>query len=125
MKKVIPRISEAEWVVMKVIWDQSPILAQGVIDPLIKKGGWHSKTVKTLLGRLVKKGALEFRKEGRSYWYSPIVNEEDCIREEGRTFMKRFFNGAFQPMLAHFVEQEKLTPQQIEELKNILNKKGN
>ena len=68
MKKV-PRISESEWMVMRVLWERSPLTANEVVERLSSKARWKPKTVKTLIDRLVKKGAVKFEKEGRRHKY--------------------------------------------------------
>ena len=120
MKKV-PRISDSEWEVMRVLWAKGPCSANEVIEALPRKD-WHPKTVKTLLGRLVKKGAAAFVEEGRAYVYRPLVAENDCMEAESESFLDRVFGGSLQPMLAHFVERKKLSPEEIQELKRILNR---
>jgi BlaI family penicillinase repressor len=118
-----PRISEAEWLVMKVCWHRSPINAQDIIDSLAPPASRHPKTVKTLLNRLVKKGALGFKKEGRAYLYEPLVAEQECVTAESTSFLERVFGGALSPMLAHFVEHRKLSPAEIAELKRLIKQK--
>lgn len=120
MKKV-PRISETEWRVMKVVWAMGPCAASEIIAELTRQdAAWHPKTAKTLLNRLVAKGALGFTKEGRAYLYRPLVKEEDCVAAASESFLERVFGGSLKPMLAHFVERKKLTRAQIEELKRLL-----
>jgi len=120
--KTHPGISEAEWLVMRVCWAAAPISAQDIIERLGAQADWHPKTVKTLLGRLVKKGALGFKKEGRAYLYHPLVAERDCVTAESKSFLDRVFGGSLHPMLAHFVESKKLSPKEITELKRLLGK---
>ena len=120
----IPRISETEWEIMRVLWARSPLTAQEVIAALSEAGpAWHPKTAKTLLGRLVKKGALAYEKEGRAYAYRPRVSERQCAAAASESFLDRVFGGALQPMLAHFVERKKLSAKEIQELKKILDRK--
>jgi BlaI family transcriptional regulator, penicillinase repressor len=121
MKK-IPRISESEWEVMRALWEKGPSTASEVIAALPKKG-WHPKTVKTLLGRLVKKKAAGFVEEGRTYIYRALVSEKECAAAESASFLERVFGGSLQPMLAHFVERQKLSAEEIRELKRILDRK--
>jgi BlaI family penicillinase repressor len=121
--KRTPRISEAEWEVMRVCWGRSPVTSLEVIGALSPRQEWHPKTVKTLLGRLVKKGALGFRKEGRAYLYRPLVAEQDCVAAESVSFLARVFGGSLKPMLAHFVETQKLSPGEIAELKQLIHQK--
>lgn len=119
----IPNISTAEWEVMKVLWNQYPLTSQEIIDQLAEPMEWNPKTVKTLLNRLLKKGAIQFQAEGRTYYYSPLVTENDCIRAERKTFLQRIYGGALSPMLAHFIQDEQLTKEEIDELKKLLEEK--
>ena len=120
-----PRISEAEWEVMRVIWTKAPTSASVVIRSLIANDRrWHPKTVKTYLRRLVNKQVLEFQKEGRAYVYLPLVTEKECVDAASKSFLGRVFGGSLKPMLAHFVGNHKLSPKEIEELKRILEERG-
>jgi BlaI family penicillinase repressor len=111
--KSIPRISEAEWIVMKVLWERSPQTANEVTEALDSRTDWKPKTVKTLLSRLVRKKALGFQRAGKSYLYRPLVSEEACTRARRRTLLRRVHDGAITPMLAAFIEDEDLTPEDI------------
>jgi BlaI family penicillinase repressor len=115
-----PSISDAEWEVMNVLWESSPRTASEVAEQLCTRMNWHPKTVKTLLARLVKKGALRFRVEGNRYFYRPVFSREKFVRVETRSFIDRVFGGQTTPMLAHFVENGDLTPEDLESLKEIL-----
>ena len=119
MKKV-PKISEAEWEVMKLLWKQSPATANKIVKALTKKTKWKRETIRTLINRLVQKKAVGFEKKGRKYDYFPLVQETECVREETKTFLKRFHGGSVEPMLADFVEQKKLSPEKIARLRKIL-----
>ena len=119
MKK-LPRISDAEWSVMKVLWKKSPLTASEVIEALGEGDEWHPKTVKTLLGRLVQKGALGFKKDGKAYLYRPLVDEDECASAASEAFLTRVFGGSLKPMLAHFVEKKRLSPAEMNELKRLL-----
>ena len=81
---------------------------------------WHPKTAKALLNRLVRKGALGFKKEGRAYLYRPLVKEKDCVDAASESFLERVFGGSLKPMLAHFVEHKKLSDVEIRELRRVL-----
>lgn len=116
----LPRISEAEWEIMKICWARSPITAQDIIDTFAATGAWHPKTVKTLLNRLVKKRALGFKRQGRAYLYEPLVAEKNCVTAESDSFLDRVFGGSLQPLLAHFAETRKLSPAEVQELKRLL-----
>jgi BlaI family transcriptional regulator, penicillinase repressor len=117
------RISEAEWEVMKVVWKNSPCTANEIVEILSKKTSWQRETIRTLINRLVQKDVLAFEKKGRQYHYYPLVNEAECIRAETRSFLKRISPGDIEPMLAAFVEKQRLTTEQIARLRQILDGK--
>ncbi|MCX7749722.1 MAG: BlaI/MecI/CopY family transcriptional regulator [Clostridia bacterium] len=119
----VPQISDTEWQVMKVVWTKSPITANQVVKELESSAKWRPNTVKTLLGRLVRKNALGFCKEGKEYYYYPSVSEKECIREESKSFIQKVYGGALNVMLASFLEEEKLTPEDLKDLKKILDEK--
>lgn len=119
----IPRISEAEWQIMKIIWARSPITAAEVIAALDDQVYWKPKTIKTLLSRLLNKEAIGFDKQGRTYVYYPLVSEEECVKSESQSFLKRVYGGAVNVMFASFLEEQDLSREDIEELKRILDKK--
>lgn len=121
--KSMPKISESEWLVMKEIWGQHPITANDIVFALSDTTTWSPKTIKTLLTRLVKKGAVGYETGGREYHYFPLVEESVLVKEESRSFLQRVFGGTIKPMLATLVESEDLSAEDIEELKRILEKK--
>ena len=115
---LVPRISETEWEIMRVVWGRSPISAADVIAELTAQDPtWHPVTAKTLLNRLVRKGALGFEQQGRAYLYRPLVDEQACITAVTRSFLDRVFGGSLGLMVAHFVDQKRLTPKQARELR--------
>jgi BlaI family penicillinase repressor len=120
----LPKISESEWEVMKIVWAApGPISAADIIQQLNKKEKRHPRTVKTLLNRLVNKGALGFSKYGREYLYIAEASEDACVRAESESFLERVFGGALHPMLVQLVQEKKLSSEQIKELKRILKAK--
>ena len=74
-------ITNAEWEVMRVVWAQTEVPSQVIIDVLSDKRGWKEPTIKTLIGRLVKKGALKTRKDGRKFLYSTDIKEDTLVNE--------------------------------------------
>ncbi|MDO4300818.1 MAG: BlaI/MecI/CopY family transcriptional regulator [Clostridia bacterium] len=118
-----PQISEAEFEIMKVIWDNNPINTKEIVDIVTKSSSWNMRTIHTLIARLEKKGAISHKKEGRIYSYSPIVKKEDYINSESKSFLNKFYNGAANKMVMNFIENDMLSSRDIQELKNILNKK--
>ncbi len=122
MKK-LPKISESEWLVMQVLWSKSSFTANEVVEKLAGKTKWKPKTIKTLITRLMKKGAVKFEKEGRKYRYYPAVSQAECVRMERRSFVRRVYGGTTRPMLAAFLEDAKLSAEDISELRKILEQK--
>ena len=119
----MPRISDAEWVVMKVLWQKAPLTTNEVVGALENKMRWKPKTIHTLLSRLVKKRALAVDRSQREYVFQPVVEAGDCLHAASRSFLSRFFEGEIAPFLACFIVNERLSPEEIKELKNILERK--
>lgn len=113
-------ISKTELEVMQAVWEQSPVSSSEIIDRLNKKREWHEKTVKTLLGRLVKKQALDYHKEGRQYLYFPLVSQTDYQAQASQSLISRLFEGRISPLVAGFAKQEKLSKDDVDELKQLI-----
>jgi BlaI family penicillinase repressor len=118
-----PKISDAEWQIMQILWRKSPQTANQIIDSISETTPWKPKTVRTLINRLTTKNAVTFEKQGRQYLYTPTLSENQCLGQETESFIKRAGTKALKPMLAAFIEGEKLSPQEIAELKQILENK--
>jgi BlaI family penicillinase repressor len=119
----LPAITDAEWIVMRAIWNRGPLTTNEVVASLDNTTHWKPKTIQTLLKRLARKGALAHEKKGREYLFRPLVKAEECEHALTRSFLGRFFGGELAPFLSRFVEREKLTPEEIRELKRILDRK--
>ena len=118
-----PRISPAEWQIMKVIWATSPIPAREVIARRSAVRELHPKPIRTLLARLVKKRAIKFQRQGRAYLYRPLAKEAECVRAESQVFLDRVFDGGLARMFAHYLESRSLSDSERRELKALLNGK--
>lgn len=118
-----PRISDAEWTVMKAIWPLKVATARQVVEALSGEATWKPKTIHTLLSRLVHKGVLASEKPGREYLFRPLATEQECRLAASRSFLAKVFDGEIAPFLACFLEEEKLSRKEIDELKNIINGK--
>ncbi|MHC4402198.1 MAG: BlaI/MecI/CopY family transcriptional regulator [Planctomycetota bacterium] len=116
----IPNISDAEWQVMQVAWDRSQVTASEVIEELASRNDWSPRTVKTMLGRLVKKGALGFEAHGNRYVYHPKVSRQECLADASRSFLDRVFSGDPASLLLHYVRNVDLSPDEAERLRRIL-----
>lgn len=119
-----PRISDAEWQVMESVWNRAPISAGEIAAEVGPPNAWSEATVKTMVARLVKKGALSFEQQGKRYLYSPAVKREACVRFEARDFRERMFGGRTSPLLAWFVRESPLSESEIEELRMLLDQKA-
>ncbi len=117
------KISEAEWAVMSVLWQQHPLPAAKVVTALWEEKGWSLTTVRTLLARLVKKGAVGAQLEGRRYLYEPRINMDTCIKDAGRSLVERFAGTSASSMVINMVKETELSKEEIKELKRILRDK--
>ncbi len=125
MEDEMNNITDAEWKIMKVLWRRSPRLGSEIVDELEADTGWNPKTIHTLIRRLVSKGVIDAKKENQYYLYSAAVSESQCVREETKTFLEKCFNGSFNMLLSNFIEDDKLSDQEIEELERLLKAKKN
>ena len=114
------QISEAESVVMDVLWRRHPLGAEDVVAELADSRHWQEATIKTLLNRLLNKGAIAAERDGRRYLYSPLLKREAWVLEESRGLLVRLFHGRVAPLVAHFSEQRKLSRKDIAELRKLL-----
>lgn len=114
------QISEAEAMVMEVLWKKIPMGADEVVIALSEHTDWAEPTVKTLLNRLLNKGAIQAEKEGRRYLYSPVLAREAWIGQQSEGMLERLFGGRVAPLVAHFSERGKLSAADIAELKRLV-----
>jgi len=114
------QISEAESAVMDVLWRSHPLSAEDVVAALADSRQWQEATIKTLLNRLLNKGAVAAEKEGRRYLYSPLLKREDWMLEESQGLLERMFGGRVAPLVAHFSQHRKLSRKDIAELRRLL-----
>lgn len=119
-----PRISEAEWQVMEILWARHPLTAAEVIEALAETSNWSGNTIRTLLTRLARKGALQIEKDGSRLAYRPKLPRERFVNAESLSFLGRVFGGMTGPLLLHFAQHSKLSADDIKDLKRLL-EKGN
>jgi BlaI family transcriptional regulator, penicillinase repressor len=113
-------ISEAESLVMDVLWREHPLSADEVVAALAKSSDWQEPTIKTLLNRLLKKRAIAAERDGRRYLYRPLLKRQDYVHAESKGLLDRLFDGRIAPLVAHFSEQRKLSKKDIAELKRLI-----
>ncbi|KPV60123.1 beta-lactamase [Paenibacillus sp. A3] len=118
-----PHITEAESEVMKLLWQKEPLTAIEIISKLKDQMDWSDQTVKTFLNRLHKKNAIRFEKSGRNYLYYPLVSYDEYVKAANRSFLDRIYNGAVGMLFAKFLEEEKLSESEIDQLQQLLEKK--
>lgn len=117
------QIADAEWLVMEVLWRAGSGTAADVIGELAGVRDWNHRTVRTLLSRLTEKGALEAKAVGNKYVYKPAVSREKCVRQESRSFLDKVFAGDAGELLVHFVKTAKISSEEIERLRRLLDEK--
>ncbi|WP_282936563.1 BlaI/MecI/CopY family transcriptional regulator [Paenibacillus sp. RC67] len=118
-----PHITEAESEVMKLLWQKEPLTSIEIISKLKDQMDWSDQTIKTFLNRLHKKQAIRFEKSGRNYLYYPLVSYDEYVKAANRSFLDRIYNGAVGMLFAKFIEEEKLSESEIEQLQQLLEKK--
>ncbi len=117
----LPAVSNAEWTVMEALWEKAPLTATEVVSALQQSTGWAPNTIRTLLTRLVEKGALKVRENaGGVREFLPAVKRDAVVRAESQTFLQRVFRGAEKTLLAHFASSAKLSADEVKELKKLL-----
>ena len=119
----LPQISEAEFEVMKIVWKYAPISTNEITEKLLRTTSWSPKTIQTLIKRLVNKGALTYEKQSRVFVYTPVVDEKEYIGQESNTFLKRYNDGDITAMLSAYIENDKLSETEIDNLRSLLSKR--
>jgi BlaI family transcriptional regulator, penicillinase repressor len=122
-KEMAMPLSDAEWLVMNFIWEHQPVESSAVADALAEANDWSEATVRTMLHRLLKKKALKTEPVGNKFRYRAAVSRHQCVRQAGRSFIQRVFSGACAPALLHFVDDCRLTPDEIRQLRKLLDAK--
>ncbi|HEY1081018.1 MAG TPA: BlaI/MecI/CopY family transcriptional regulator [Prosthecobacter sp.] len=115
-----PKISDAEWTVMKVLWDRGAGTVAEVVKELEGRLHWKPRTVQTLIRRLAEKGALVVETVGREFRYVPAVAQDECQHEESRSFLQRVFDGRLAPFVAGLMEREEISKEDMEALRQVL-----
>lgn len=113
------RVSDSEKLVLEVLWQKFPLSSIEVAKQLTEHG-WNEKTVRTFLNRLVKKNVVGYKKAGRQYMYSPLVQRKTFLREQSSGFLKRVFKGDMKELLTTFVQNKELSQHELEYLQQLL-----
>ena len=120
--KPLPQISEAEYEVMRIVWQNAPVSTNEIVERLEKTTSWNPKTIQTLIKRLVTKRALTYEKEGRMFVYTPMVAENEYVSQESSSFLKKYYNGNISAMLSAFLDNDKLSASDIDDLRSLLDR---
>ena len=115
-----PDVTDAEWRVMEVLWTRSPLSSAEIIAELLASTGWKANTVRTLLARLVRKGAIKASGDASRYFYQARFSREEYVSEVSESFLERVFRGAAEPLLLHFAGKAQLSRKKIAELRRLL-----
>ena len=121
-KRKTLELTEAEWAIMKVVWDKQPCAAGTVQEELADEKGWAYSTVKTTMDRMVQKGLLGIKRIRNLQLFSAKVSRSGARKGEFRRMLSRAFDGALGPMMQYLVENEKLTDEDVRKLRELVKK---
>lgn len=119
------KLTETEWVLMKALWADYPATAREIVGRLPREIDWAYTTVKTLLSRLVDKGAVTEQKRSNTSVYEPLLSQTVARKSALKNLANQAFDGAFGPLLHFLVDEQNLTARQRAELLQVLEKKKN
>ena len=114
------KLSNLEWKIMEVLWAQSPLSASEVHEMLPKQHDAHVKTVRSLLDRMLKKEAVSREKKHGVWVFLPASDREACLMNESRSFLQRFFRAQPVPLIAHLVQNDMLSDEDLRELRTLI-----
>ncbi|MEO7603182.1 MAG: BlaI/MecI/CopY family transcriptional regulator [Sphingomicrobium sp.] len=120
MTKSAPRISESELEILKLLWDESPLGAADLVARAPVERQWSPTTVKTLLARLVEKGAVTATGTGRRYLYCPALDRDTLGARQAGSLVDRLFGGRVSPLVAQLAEQRDIDPKDLDELEALI-----
>ena len=120
LKEIAASVSDAEVEVLQQLWKQAPLTAQDIIAGMSGDLSSHPKTVRTLINRLLNKGAIKFKEENRKYLYFPVLKKKDFYDVKTSSFLDKFFGGELPPLVSFFSSHKKLSDKEIAELRKLL-----
>ena len=115
-----PSLSEAEWAVIKVLWEFGPMASRDVYARLAQERAWAYSTVKTLLRRMTAKGWIEYRQVGNSFLYRAAVPRARAVKSAVREFADRVLDGVLAPFVAYFAEDRRLSQEDLAQLEDLI-----
>lgn len=123
MKNFLPDLSKTEWVIMKKVWKLKKTSVREVYEELKESQGWAYNTVRTIMDRLRAKGYLEARRVGNMHFFEPTVSHGKIIRQSLHDFAERVLDGAVGSIFANLIKENKLSDEEIKEIKNLIQEK--
>ena len=117
------QITEAEWDVMRAVWQADDQMAGEIIAKVQESRDWNHRTIRTLIARLVEKGAIGVRIDGNKHLYHASVSRDECVQSAARSFSERFFSGDIKSLLVHFVENEDISQDELDDIRSLLQSK--
>lgn len=117
---MIPKISDAEYEVMKIIWIYAPISTNDVTEKLSITTSWSPKTIHTLLNRLVKKKAITYNKDSRVFVYTPLITQEEYLNHKSNIFINQYFDGNLLALMNNYMHNKKVSDEELSDLRRLL-----
>ncbi len=115
-------LSEAEWNIMESLWEASPKVGSQIVADMGGRIGWSRSTTLTMLKRMTEKGLLSCRDNGQMKEYSALIEREDAVKKETESFLQRVYHGSISMLVSSFVERKRLSPEELAELRQILDR---
>ena len=119
------KVTDTELVILKILWAEAPLTIGQIISRAQQQSDWHDNTIKTLVSRLFKKELVGRKKDGKQFFYYPIIEQSVVINNASENLLSRFFEGRLSPLVAHFAKSKKLSKQEIDEIEAILDEMKN
>lgn len=111
------KLSDTEIHIMQIIWKNGRTTSFDILEEIKNDDSISENTIRTLLGRMVKKGAIKIiEKNGKTYVYEALINKDEFLREKGNNFLENIYQGAINSMLLNFVKENKLTKKDVQDL---------
>lgn len=117
------QITDAEWDVMQAVWQADDQMAGDIIAKVQESRDWNHRTIRTLIARLVEKQAIGVRVDGNKHLYHAVVSRDECVQSAARSFSERFFSGDIKSLLVHFVENEDISQDELDDIRSLLQSK--
>ena len=117
---IMHSISDAELQVLQILWEHGQ-MPYNQIAELLRCTGWSDSTIKTLLRRLIEKGAVAAdRSNSRNYLYTAVLQQEQCQREQATDFLNRLFHGSISAMVSTLTTKQAISPKERKRLQQML-----